>query len=84
MLSSARQIEVLVRPEHLQLCGPTQGIPATVIHSSFRGTRKLYTLQLSSGAVCCALFPSECTPHSGEHLRIAWCPDDLVMFPVVQ
>ncbi len=84
LLSSASQMEVLVRPEHLQPCRPGQGTVVTVIHSSFRGTRKLYTLQLSSGTICGALFPSECTPHPGEHLRIAWCPDDLVMFPVVK
>jgi iron(III) transport system ATP-binding protein len=83
-LSPTRQVDVLVRPEHLQLCGPSQGIPATVIHSSFRGTRRLYTLQLSSGAVCCALFPSAYTPHPGERLRITWCPDDLVMFPMIR
>lgn len=83
-LAHERHIDVLIRPEHIQLCGPAQGIAVTVGHCSFRGTHKLYTLQLPSGSTCCAFLPSECSPRPGEHLHVTWCPDDLIAFPVVK
>ena len=76
-----RQVELLVRPEHVQLCNTSHGTPVQVVHASFRGTRKLYTLRLPSGATFCALFPSEVTLHSGEIVRVTWQPADLVVFP---
>jgi iron(III) transport system ATP-binding protein len=76
-----RQVELLVRPEHVQLCNTSHGTPVQVVHASFRGTRKLYTLRLPSGATFGALFPSEVTLHSGETVRVTWQPADLVVFP---
>jgi iron(III) transport system ATP-binding protein len=76
-----RQVELLVRPEHVALCNTSHGIPVQVVHASFRGTRKLYTLRLPSGATFGALFPSEVTLHSGETVRVSWQPADLVVFP---
>jgi iron(III) transport system ATP-binding protein len=76
-----RQVELLVRPEHVQLCHTSHGAPVQVVHTSFRGTRKLYTLRLPSGATFCALFPSEVVLHSGEVVRVTWQPVDLVVFP---
>jgi hypothetical protein len=52
-----------------------------VVHASFRGTRKLYTLRLPSGATFGALFPSEVTLRSGEIVRVIWQPANLVVFP---
>jgi iron(III) transport system ATP-binding protein len=77
-----RQVELLVRPEHVQLCNTPHGTPVQVVHASFRGTRKLYTLRLPSGATLCALFPSEVALRSGEVVRVTWQPVDLVVFPV--
>jgi hypothetical protein len=71
-------VELLVRPEHVQLCNTSHGTPVQVVHASFRGTRRLYTLRLPSGATFCALFPSEVTLHSGEVVRVTWQPVDLV------
>jgi iron(III) transport system ATP-binding protein len=76
-----RQVELLVRPEHVQLCNTSHGTAAQVVHASFRGTRKLYTLRLPSGATLGALFPSEVTLRSGETVRVTWQPADLVVFP---
>jgi ABC-type Fe3+/spermidine/putrescine transport system ATPase subunit len=76
-----RQVELLVRPEHVQLCNAPHGTPVQVVHASFRGTRKLYTLRLPSGATFCALFPSEVALRSGEVVRVTWQPVDLVVFP---
>jgi len=81
LTGEGRQVELLVRPEHVQLCNTSYGTPVQVVHTSFRGTRKLYTLRLPSGATFCALFPSEVTLHSGEVVRVTWQPVDLVVFP---
>jgi len=81
LTGDGRQVELLVRPEHVQLCSTSHGTPVQVIHASFRGTRKLYTLRLPSGATFCAVFPSEVTLRSGEVVRVSWQPADLVVFP---
>lgn len=78
---SCRQVDLLVRPEHVQLCSNRHGIPAQVVRASFRGTRKLYTLRLASGTTFCALLPHDVVLHAGESVRVAWQPVDLVVFP---
>lgn len=78
---ASRQVDLLVRPEHVQLCSNTHGTPVQVVHTSFRGTRKLYTLRLPSGATFCALLPAEVVLHAGESVRVTWQPADLVVFP---
>jgi iron(III) transport system ATP-binding protein len=80
-LPACRGVDVLIRPEQIQPCSTHQGVPVQVVHTSFRGTNKLYTLRLPSGALCRALFPPEVTPRPGEALRVTWCPTDLVLFP---
>jgi ABC-type Fe3+/spermidine/putrescine transport system ATPase subunit len=81
LTGDSRHVELLVRPEHVQLCNTSHGTPVQVVHASFRGTRKLYTLRLPSGTTFCALFPSEVALHSGEVVRVTWQPVDLVVFP---
>src|SRR5262249_28160803 len=81
LTGDGRQVELLVRPEHVQLCSTSHGTPVQVVHASFRGTRKLYTLRRPCGATCCALFPSEVVLRSGEVVRVLWQPVDLVVFP---
>jgi iron(III) transport system ATP-binding protein len=76
-----RQVDLLVRPEQVQLCHNQHGTPVQVVHTSFRGTRKLHTLCLPSGATFCALFPAEVVLRSGESVRVTWQPVDLVVFP---
>ena len=74
-------MDLLVRPEHVQVCDNQHGTPVQVVHTSFRGTRKLYTLRLPSGATFWALFPAEVVLRSGESVRVTWQPADLVVFP---
>ncbi len=81
LTDNCRQVELLVRPEHVQLCSNQHGTSVQVVHTSFRGTRKLYTLRLPSGATFCALFPSEIVLRLGESVRVTWQPVDLVVFP---
>jgi len=81
LTGSCRQVELLVRPEHVQLCSNQHGTSVQVVHTSFRGTRKLYTLRLPSGATFCALFPSEIVLRLGESVWVTWQPVDLVVFP---
>ena len=81
LTGESRQVDLLVRPEHVQLCSHLHGTPVQVVHTSFRGTRKLYTLRLASGATFCALFPAEVVLHAGESVRVTWQPADLVVFP---
>src|SRR6185436_15145502 len=44
LTGNGRQVDLLVRPEHVQLCNTPHGTPVQVTHTSFRGTRQLYTL----------------------------------------
>ncbi len=75
-----RQVDVLVRPESVQLCGHDDGTTAQVVRSSFRGTRKLYTLRLSSGTQFCGLFSQEIALHTGDQIRVSWQPEHMVTF----
>ncbi len=80
LVNGDRQVDVLVRPESVHLCGHHDGTPAQVVRSSFRGTRKLYTLRLPSGAQFCGLFPQEIALHAGEQVRVSWHPEQMVTF----
>ena len=80
LAASNRQVDVLIRPESLQLCGE-HGTPAQVTHVSYHGTRKLYTLRLPSGTLLCGLFPSEVTLQPGEQIRVTLQLADVVAFP---
>ena len=70
-----------MRPEHVQLCSNAHGTPVQVVHTTFRGTRKLYTLRLPSGATFCALLPADVVLRAGESVCVTWQPVDLVVFP---
>jgi ABC-type Fe3+/spermidine/putrescine transport system ATPase subunit len=75
-----RQVDILVRPEYLQLC-EDDGTPAQVIQSAYYGTRKLYTLRLPSGTILCGLFPYDVALKSGEQIRVTLRLTDFVTFP---
>jgi ABC-type Fe3+/spermidine/putrescine transport system ATPase subunit len=75
-----RRVDVLVRPESVHVCGQHEGTPAQVVRSSFRGTRKLYTLRLPSGTQFCGLFSQEIALRPGEQIRVAWHPERMVTF----
>jgi iron(III) transport system ATP-binding protein len=77
-----RHIDVLVRPEYVQLCGE-EGTPAQVTHGTYYGTRKLYTLRLPSGTILCGLFAHDVTLKPGEQIRVTLRLADLVTFPHV-
>lgn len=80
LVNRDRRVDVLVRPESVHLCGHRDGRPVQVVRSSFRGTRKLYTLRLPSGAQFCGLFPQEITLRVGDQVRVAWHPQQMVTF----
>jgi len=80
LVNGDRRVDVLVRPESVYLCGHRDGMPAQVVRSSFRGTRKLYTLRLPSGAQFCALFSQEITLRVGDQVRVSWHPKQMVTF----
>jgi iron(III) transport system ATP-binding protein len=75
-----RHVDVLIRPESLQLCDE-HGTRVQVIQASYHGTRKLYTLRLPSGTLLCGLFPREVTLKPGEQIRVTLQPTDVVAFP---
>ena len=76
------QVDFLVCPEHVQLCNAAHGTQVQVVHTSFRGTHKLHTLCLPSGATLCALFPSRVTLRSGELATSDWADLRIrVVFP---
>jgi ABC-type Fe3+/spermidine/putrescine transport system ATPase subunit len=76
-----RQVELLVRPEWVQLCPNGDGTPVQVERVSFRGTRRLYTLRLPSGTKVCGLFQQDIALRSGDQIRVQLHPTDLVTFP---
>jgi iron(III) transport system ATP-binding protein len=79
--AESRHVELLVRPERVQLCGNGDGTPVQVERVSFRGTRRLYTLRLPSGAKFCGLFHQDVALRSGDQIRVQLHPTDLVIFP---
>jgi iron(III) transport system ATP-binding protein len=76
-----RQVDLLVRPEQVGLSPPPHGTPAQVVHASFQGTRKLYTLRLASGALLRGLFGRDVVLHPGQQVSIALQVTDAVVFP---
>jgi iron(III) transport system ATP-binding protein len=81
MPTDARQVDVLVRPECVQLCEHQHGTPAQVVHTSFRGTRRLSILRLPSGAVLHGVFPRDIRLRSGDQVHVCLQSADLVVFP---
>ncbi len=81
LTSQCRQIELLIRPECVQLCDNGHGTPAQVLQASFRGTHKLYTLRLPSGTLVRGMFAKEVALRSGDQVRVTLHAVDLVAFP---
>jgi ABC-type Fe3+/spermidine/putrescine transport system ATPase subunit len=82
LVNGDRRVDVLVRPESVRLCGYQEGTAAQVVRSSFRGARKLYTLRLPSGAQFCGLFAQDTALRTGEQVRVAWSPEQMVAFTI--
>lgn len=78
---NCRWVDVLIRPEQLQLCDTQHGTPVQVVHVGFHGLRKLYTLRLPSGALLHGLFPHDVLLHPGEQVRVTLQAMELVAFP---
>ncbi|MCZ6873246.1 MAG: ABC transporter ATP-binding protein [bacterium] len=79
--ANCRHIDLLIRPEYIQLCDDQHGTPVQVDRTSFRGTRRLYVLRLASGVTLCGLFPIQVSLRPGDQVRIALQTTDLVGFP---
>ena len=74
------QVDVLIRPEWVQLCEEDQGVPAEVAQTSFCGPEKLYTFALKSGAKLRGGMGAQRLRVSDRvHVRIQ--PTDLVAYP---
>jgi len=76
-----QQVDVLVRPQDVCLCGDQDGIPSRVVHASFRGTHRLYTLCLPSGTTLRGEFPDAVVLKSGEQIRVRLQLTDVIAFP---
>ncbi len=81
LTAGSQHVELLVRPEWVQLCGNGHGIPAQVVRTSFRGARKLYTVRLPSGTQLCGLFSQDVALHAGDQIRVHLQAAELVAFP---
>jgi iron(III) transport system ATP-binding protein len=76
-----RRVDVLIRPECVQLCGNGHGIPVQVAQGSFHGAHRLYTLRLPSGTLLRGLFPRQVTLRPGAQVRVTLQLTDVVAFP---
>lgn len=81
MTAADREVEVLVRPEYVRLCECDCGTLVQVVQLSFRGTRRLYTLELPSGTQICGLFAPEVVLSLGDQVKVQLELTELVTFP---
>jgi iron(III) transport system ATP-binding protein len=81
LATNCRVVDVLVRPEQLQLCNGLHGTPAQVVHVSFHGLRKLYTVRLPSGTLLRGLFPDDVSLPPGAQVRVTLRHTGFVVFP---
>jgi iron(III) transport system ATP-binding protein len=78
---NGHQVDVLIRPDAVFLCGDQQGTPAKILRASISGMQKLYTLSLPSGTQVRGLFPRDIVLHPGEQVRVRVQLTDPVVFP---
>jgi iron(III) transport system ATP-binding protein len=81
LATNSRLVDVLIRPEQLQLCDDPHGTPAQVVHVSFHGLRKLYTVRLPSGTLLHGLFPDDVSLPPGTQVRVTLRRTAFVVFP---
>jgi iron(III) transport system ATP-binding protein len=81
LATNCRLVDVLVRPEQLQLCDDPHGTPAQVVHVSFHGLHKLYTVRLPSGTLLRGLFPGDVSLPPGTQVRVTLRRSEFVVFP---
>jgi hypothetical protein len=81
LATNCHSVDVLVRPEQLQLCDDRHGTPAQVTHVSFHGLRKLYTVRLPSGTLLRGLFPDDVSLPLGAQVHITLRRTEFVVFP---
>jgi ABC-type sugar transport system ATPase subunit len=81
LADDCREVELLIRPECVQLRDDGQGTSVQVVRMRFCGSRKLYTVRLPSGATLCGQFAPEVSLRTGEHVRITCDPGQLIAFP---
>lgn len=63
-------VEVLLRPEDIKLA--SDGIPGVVVASSFLGSIRRTSVQVSDGTVLVVQHPVQHRPEPGEHVSLAW------------
>ena len=79
---SAKIVDVLLRPDHLQLAQNGKGTPVRVVKTDFVGVQSLYTLALPSGVEIQALFPGHPHLSPGDEAAIRFDPPRRGIFPV--
>ena len=76
-----RDVDLLIPPECLTLCGNGHGTRAQLTQVTFQGTRKLYTVRLPSGARLQGLCPHDVPLHTGAQVNVRYEPTVLITFP---
>jgi iron(III) transport system ATP-binding protein len=75
-------VDVLLRPDDI-IHAPGSPLQARVTDKTFLGAATLYRLQLPTGSLLEAIFPSHADHQPGEQVGISVAADHLVLFPAI-
>lgn len=81
LLAPGDAVQVLLRPDDIQLAENGQGVAAKVEERAFRGPTTLYALRLASGGRVFSQWPSHLNFHPGDEVKVRAQVKDLVLFP---
>ena len=76
-----RDVDLLIPPECLTMCGNGHGTRVLVTHITFHSTRKLYTVRLPSGAHLQGLCAHDVPLQTGAQINVRYEPTVLITFP---
>jgi len=77
--SPAKEIEVLVRPDHIHINQQAE-VKAKILSRTFRGSSYLYELELESGAKVLSLLPSDQYYDVDDSVGVLWKPVNSTVF----
>lgn len=81
LLAPGDPVQVLLRPDDIQLAANDSGVPAKVEERAFRGPTTLYALRLASGGRVLSQWPSHLNFSPGDSVSVRAEVKDLVLFP---